>query len=90
MEKIDGVNLEDLVKESSADLVAEKRRSIAGLIKQQLQRMEQLATDVQNLEKQLKGKREKLKKTQEKIEKIRGGDWSVLAEKKEQKDQKNE
>lgn len=87
MEKIDGVNLEDLVEESSADLIAEKRRSVAGLIKQQLQRMEQLATDVKNLEKQLKGKREKLTKTQEKMEKIKSGDWSVLAEKKEQKDE---
>jgi len=40
MEKIDGVNLSDLVEESSAELVSEKKRSIAGGIRQQLQRIE--------------------------------------------------
>ncbi len=90
MEKIEGVNLEELVEESSADLVEEKKKSVAGLIKQQLQRMERLATEIKNLEKEINGKRDKLKKIQEKIEKIKNGDWSVLTEKKEQKEQKNE
>lgn len=90
MEKIEGVDLAALVTESSSDLVSEKRTKAAGLVKQLLQRMEQLATDVKNLEKQLRGKKEKLQKAQDKIEKIKGGDWSVLAEQKEgKKDQQD-
>ena len=90
MEKIDGVNLSDLVEESSTELVAEKRRKVAGMIKQQLQRVEQLSVDVKELEKQLKGKKEKLEKALAKIKKVKEGDWSVLMENKEGKKDKQQ
>ncbi len=85
MEKIDGVDLSELVEESSTELVTEKRRKVAGMIKQQLQRVEQLSIDVKELEKQLRGKKEKLDKALAKIKKVKEGDWSVLVENKEGK-----
>lgn len=87
MEKIENVDLSELVEESSTELVAEKRRKVAGMIKQQLQRVEQLSVDVKELEKQLRGKKEKLGKALEKIKKIKEGDWSVLTENQEGKKQ---
>ncbi len=80
MKEIDGVNLEDLVKEVSSGIVSDRRESAAGLIKKQLQKMEGLAIDVNGLEKQLKKKQEALAKAQEKVTKIREGNWQVLAE----------
>lgn len=90
MKEIDGVNLEDLVKEVSKNIVSDRRESAAGLIKKQLQKMEGLAIDVSGLEKQLKKKKEALAKAQEKVTKIREGNWQVLAELDKQFNQKKE
>ena len=84
MEEIKGVNLSKLVEESSEELIADKRKMASGLVKQQLQRMEQLAIDIKNLKKQLRNKEEKLEKAQLKINKIKDGDWSLLVESKEE------
>jgi hypothetical protein len=84
MEKIDDVNLAALVTRASDELLTEKRNSAAGLIKIQLQRMEQLATDISKLKKELKKKEEKLGKAQIKMNKIKEGDWSLLVDKKDQ------
>ena len=83
IEKIEGVNLADLVKEASTELIAERRAQAGNLIKNHLQRVEQLTLDIRNLEKNLKGKKDKLAKAQAKIDKIAGGDWSMLVEKKD-------
>jgi len=45
-----------------------------------LQRIEQLVCDVNSGEKELKKKKEKLAKAQEKIDKIKSGNWQVLSE----------
>lgn len=78
--EIEGVNLADLVDSVSTDLVNERRKQASGVIKQQLQRMEQLNIDIKNAEKELKKKSEKLAKAQTKMDRIKSGDWSVLNE----------
>jgi hypothetical protein len=83
MEKLEGVDLKVLVAEASDALLTEKRNSAASIIKKHLQRVEQLAIDVHKLEKELKGKKEKLTKAQDKIEKIKEGNWSLIAEQKD-------
>ena len=83
MDRIEDVDLKALVSVVSNELITEKRNVAANSIKQHLQRVEQLAYDVSSLEKQLKQKKEKLAKAQAKVDKIREGDWSLLADKKD-------
>jgi hypothetical protein len=83
MEKLENVNLAELVVEASEALLAEKRNTAASIIKKHLQRVEQLAIDVHKVEKELKSKKEKLVKAQAKINKIKEGDWSLIAEQKD-------
>lgn len=83
MEKVEGVNLNELVAEASKELFAEtnywRRRQAAGLIKKLLQQREELASDVKRLEKDIQREREALENFQVKIDKIKAGDWSLLA-----------
>lgn len=83
MEKLENVNLAELVVETSDSLLTEKRNAAASIIKKHLQRVEQLAINVHKLEKELKGEKEKLAKAQAKIDKIKEGDWSLIAETKD-------
>ncbi|KKK98742.1 hypothetical protein LCGC14_2639720 [marine sediment metagenome] len=83
MEKINNVDLSQLVEESAEKLVAEKRNKAASLVKQELQRIEQLKIDIKKIDKDRKNKQDKLDKAQAKMDKIKNGDWSVLAEPKE-------
>jgi uncharacterized protein HemX len=83
IDPIEGVDLSELVKEASTELMAEKRRQASNIIKNHLQREEQLVLDIRQLEKNLKGKKDKLAKAQIKINKIKEGDWSLLVEKKD-------
>lgn len=82
-EKIEGVDLSTLVEEASTELLGERRSQAASIIKKHLQRVEQLVIDVHRAEKTLRGKKEKLTKAQAKLDKIKAGDWSLLAEKKD-------
>ena len=90
MEKLENVDLSALVEDSSKELMDEKRKQAAGLIKVQLQRIEQLSLDVRNAERTLKKKQEALAKAQQKIDKIKAGDWSLLAEQKDNSNENNE
>ena len=90
MEKLENVDLSALVEDSSKELMDEKRKQAAGLIKVQLQRIEQLSLDVRNAERTLKKKQEALAKAQQKIDKIKAGDWSLLAEQKDNSKENNE
>ena len=79
-EKIEGVDLSDLVTEAAGAVLSERRKQAAGMIKQLLQRVEGAASDIRDLEKQIARKRESMGKAQAKIDKLKAGDWSVLAE----------
>jgi predicted aminopeptidase len=78
MDKIEDIDLPELVAESSQQFLQERRASVTGLIKQMFQRAEQLANEIRADEKGLAKKRGKLSEVTAKIEKLRGGDWSVL------------
>ena len=80
MEKIDGVDLGNLVSDVAAGIVTDRRNQASGLIKQQLQKVEQLAKDIVAAEKDLEKKKGKLTQAQGKIDKIKAGDWTVLTE----------
>ena len=80
LEKVEDLDLGQLVEEVSSDMVQERTRQAAGLIKKQLQRMEQLSKDIVAAKKELKSKQDKLVKAQDTIDKIRSGDWKVLAQ----------
>ena len=54
MKEIEGVDLNSLVSETSQELLTERRKQAAGIIKKQLQRIEQLVADIKETEKQLK------------------------------------
>lgn len=84
MDAVENVDLAQLTADVATQLIDEKRRSIAGLVKQMLQRAEQLAADIKKLEKEAQGKRGQLAQALAKIEKLRVGDWSVLEEPKRQ------
>ncbi len=79
MKPVKGVNLKVLVEECAEELVELRRKQAANIIKQLLQRMEQLSIDVRNLEKELRNKQEKLVKAKAKIDKIKEGQWDLLA-----------
>ena len=80
---MDNVDLSQLVEESSEELIADKRKRAASIIKAHLQRIEGLALDVRNAERELNKKKEKLEKAQQKLNKIKEGDWSLLSDKKD-------
>ena len=79
IEIIEGLDLADMVEKVSARLLLTRRCHAACLVKNHLQRQEQLEKDVAETEEKLKKLKEKLAKANAKIDKIRSGDWSVLA-----------
>jgi seryl-tRNA synthetase len=86
MEKIEGIELDELVSDVASELVNDRRKQAASAIKVQLQKVEQLAADMKLLNKQLKEKQKKFDEVVARIEKIKGGDWSLLAEPKDGQD----
>lgn len=78
MEKIEGVDLSQLVVESAEELVAEKRKKVGGAIKSLLLAAEQMQIEIRRGKQELQKKEEKLAKTLEKVAKLKSGDWSVL------------
>ena len=87
MNPVENVNLQSVVGAAATELLDEKRRGVAGIVKQILQRSEQLAGDVKGLESQLAKKRGQLEQSLAKVEKLRAGDWSVLQEVKAEAEQ---
>jgi hypothetical protein len=87
MEKIENIDLNNLVQEVSEQLLDDRRKMAAGIIKKELQKIEQLIIDIKKAEREVKSKQEKLKKAQEKIDKIKSGDWSCLNESNQQNEQ---
>ncbi len=86
MEKIEGIELDKLVSDVASELVNDRRKQAASAIKVFLQRAEQLSVDMKLLNRQLKEKQKKFDETVARIDKIKAGDWSLLAEPKEGQD----
>lgn len=85
MQKIEGVELPDLVAQAANELVNLQRDEAITLIKRKLERVAGLTAEIKKLKNDIKTKEEKLEKTLGLIEKLRSGDWSVLQEEQQQK-----
>ena len=83
MKEIEGTELLDLVAEAANELLQERRSCAKGQIKKELQRIEGLASDIKKTEKELEKLRKKFNTAQEKIDKLKSGDWSVLVTEQE-------
>ena len=87
MKQIEGVNLVDLVQNSAEQVLQERIKGAKGQIKALFYHMERLLKEKASKTKELKRLDEKINSLQTKIDKLRSGDWSQLAEevKKEEK-----
>jgi hypothetical protein len=81
------IDLTALVGKTSKEFITDRETHIQSLVKVMFHRQNGLLLDIERLERDLKKKQEALKNIQEKIMKIRSGDWSVL--KKIEEEEKN-
>lgn len=80
MKQIADTNLNDLINGAAQALLAERRQDATSRIKQVLIRQEAMAEAIKAKELELKKLNDKMAKSTAKIERLRNGDWSVLAE----------
>lgn len=78
MKAIENTNINDLIEQASAQVIADKRKGAVNLIMETLQRIEQVSRDISVCEKECEKKRKELDGLNGKMEKLRAGDWSVL------------
>lgn len=78
------INLAALVSETASQMIIDRKRMIGGQIKQLLQRAEGLAKNINSKKSELNKLESKLKIAQEKINKLKAGDWSVLEKSREE------
>lgn len=79
IEKIDEVDLEALVKDASSDLILQRRKEALTLIQKLMCRIEGLAKEKKQADTKVKELEGKITAAQEKLNKIKSGDWSILA-----------
>ncbi len=85
MQKIEGVEIGDLVQEASKQILLAQKDEVLDLVKKLIQKAHGLTEDVKRAKHELKGKEDKLAKTLARIEKLRAGDWSALQEQQGEK-----
>jgi uncharacterized protein HemX len=78
MEKIEGLSLPELLQQTAATVLEDQRKGVVGFIKQLFQDEANARATIDNLERELDQKRKQLASVQQKIEKIREDDWSVI------------
>ncbi len=82
------IDLESMVKETSAAYVTQRKNELAGVLQKQFQKMNSLIADVKKAEVELNKKKNSLNQIQALITKVRAGDWSVVTQmEKEAKNQ---
>jgi len=84
MQPLDGVKLEDLVKQASNDLLAKRKQELSTKIQAIFHRVDGLNEEIRKLENDLAKKRKKLESANAKLTKLRQGDWTVLEDEKKQ------
>jgi len=87
MKPIPLLNLTDLLEGAANALLIEKRHDAESRIKQILIRQEKLAESINATENDLKKLNAKWQKSVAKINKLKAGDWSVLNEQENEKDE---
>jgi hypothetical protein len=90
MEKIEGINLSELIDDTSLELFHERKHLVVGKIKVILTRINALKMDIKNAETVIKKRKEGIAKMEHKVAQLRAGDWSVLEEDKPQQEKKTE
>lgn len=83
MKPIDNIPITELIEEASRQVIAEKKKGATNLIMESLRRIEQVSRDITVCERELEKKRKELDGLNGKMEKLKGGDWSVLVEPKQ-------
>jgi len=82
------INLESLVKSTHTQILSDKEKEITSLVRKVIAKRNGTIIEIDKAEKALSKMRESLKRTQGKIDKIKSGDWSVIAELRKQDGQK--
>lgn len=80
MKEIQGIKLEELVRQASEEVINDKKKNTVGIIKGLILKAEQLKGDLNKLESETGKKRKSLDDTLECLKKAGNGDWSVLQE----------
>ena len=74
------IELGDLVKQASAELIRERRIETSGLIKNFLVKIEQVTLQIKTKKEELSKLEKALEDTVAKVKRLREGDWTVLPE----------
>lgn len=82
------IDLEAMVKETSAAYITQRKNELAGVLQKQFQKLNILIADVKKAEVELNKKKNSRDQVQALITKVRAGDWSVVAQM--EKDAKNQ
>jgi len=73
------IDLSILVSEVSRNFIVQRRDEVSKLLLNQFSKMNGILVDIKKNEAELNKKKENLKQVQEKINKIRSGDWEVIS-----------
>lgn len=84
------IDLKNLVSITSLQLIKDRENIVGGLVRGLFMKKKGLFEDVIKLEKELTKKKESLKQVDEKIEKVRQGDWEVLKKLEEENKKANQ
>lgn len=87
MQKIEGVELKDLVQQASEDFLRKQQLDGVKRIQKLLAAIFDLGLEIKGLESQLTKKREQLVKKQKIVEELKQGNWSILADEEPQKNE---
>lgn len=79
-DEIKGVDLTALVSEVSDNIVEEKKKSAKGMIRELFYKYEGIEKEIRDLTKQLEAKKTQRDKINDRVERLRNGDWSILSE----------
>lgn len=72
------IDLKNLVSITSQQFIKERETVVGNLVKSLFMKKKSLFEDIVKMEKELNKKRESLKQVDDKIDKVRQGDWEVL------------
>ncbi len=88
MKSIEGCTPAELIQDASTELLIEQKREGVQKVKKLFAAIYDLSTvEIPKLEAELKKKREQLAQKNTILEKLKGGDWSALADEKKPQEQ---
>ena len=85
MEKIDEVDLKQLVEEVKRDFKGERTRKAKRQIRHIIQGLEKTEKEITAMKKEIEKKEKNMTRGREKIKKVREGAWHLLSDKENEK-----